>query len=610
MDHGGNPHHEHPATPAPPLTDGAVLEYLRSLRHIVDAQREVMLSYLRDQRSARPLPAGEVRTNGATSLNASSWRPRPEPVRRAFPTPTGRHSQDGAGRIPAPVAPMEDALLTRRFVVEDATLAPALPVASLAGQSVALMSDPWDGLAELQRRLEQAGGQVEVIPTHRGAPRRPLPEPVAERLGRVDVMVHLGAADPDAPVDARDVFAALRPAIAGQATTLVAVAGHGRGAAALGSGVPGLMRAVAREQPDHHVRVVEISRGQSADVLACLLADEVLDPAGPPAIAYRDGVRTTRRVTKGTPVPTEVPALPLNQASVVVVTGGARGISSRIAMGLAEATGCRLELLGRTRVSRHEDPRTAGAADRASLRQLLVGMAELRSPAEIEATCDRLLAAREVRRTMSALAELGSPANYWSVDVRDSHALIRTLDEIRAHHGRIDAVIHGASVIEDDPSGAKSDESFDRVFATKVDSARTLLGHLGTDTRLVVLFGSVSGVFGNWGQVDYSAANDALDDLGNHLDGADGRRVISVDWGPWAGTGPVSSELEQEHIRRGVGLVDPVEGVKALLNEMTTLPGEPAQVVIMRAEPEALDCRPPTAPGTFAASTLESQDLE
>ena len=56
------------------------------------------------------------------------------------------------------------------------------------------------------------------------------------------------------------------------------------------------------------------------------------------------------------------------------------------------------------------------------------------------------------------------------------------------------------------------------------------------------------------------------------------------------------------------------EGVRALLNEMATLPGEPAQVVVMRAEPEALECRLPTAPGTFAVSAdidhLDNHDDE
>jgi hypothetical protein len=38
---------------------------------------------------------------------------------------------------------------------------------------------------------------------------------------------------------------------------------------------------------------------------------------------------------------------------------------------------------------------------------------------------------------------------------------------------------------------------------------------------------------------------------------------------------------------------------------MATLPGEPSQVVVMRAEPEALDGRPPCAPGTWTPTGIE-----
>jgi hypothetical protein len=107
----------------------------------------------------------------------------------------------------------------------------------------------------------------------------------------------------------------------------------------------------------------------------------------------------------------------------------------------------------------------------------------------------------------------------------------------------------------------------------------------------VVLFGSVSGVFGNRGQVDYSAANDALDALAVDADG--GRlagRVLSIDWGPWAGTGMVSGELARAYARRGVGLVEPADGIAALGAELAALRAGgrfPApQVVVARAWPE------------------------
>jgi hypothetical protein len=43
---------------------------------------------------------------------------------------------------------------------------------------------------------------------------------------------------------------------------------------------------------------------------------------------------------------------------------------------------------------------------------------------------------------------------------------------------------------------------------------------------------------------------------------------------------------------------------------MASLPGEPAQVVVMRAEPEALDGRPPIAPGTWTPLGVEIDEPE
>jgi NAD(P)-dependent dehydrogenase (short-subunit alcohol dehydrogenase family) len=374
------------------------------------------------------------------------------------------------------------------------------------------------------------------------------------------------------------------------------------------SGVPGLMRALARELPDRHVRAVELAPDQSPAVIARLLADETLDPAGPVSVAYRDGTRVTRRVAKGAPLDTEAPALPFDAGSVIVLTGGAQGITARAALAIGQATGCRLELLGRSPApGEQEDPRTARAADRPALRRVLAEMGEGRTPAEVEAACDRIMAAREIRATLEALRGIGCPATYHSVDVRDHQALQRVLADVRRRHGRIDAVVHGAGVLDDRLVCDKTDDGFDRVFATKVDAAHSLIAQLQHDVRLLVLFGSVSGVFGNRGQVDYSAANHALDELAGRLDGAEGRRVVSIDWGPWSGTGMVSAELEREYARRGIGLVDPEAGVRALLHEMGTLPGEPAQVVIMRAEPEAFVDRRERQPVTWPAAARRPQ---
>ena len=204
----------------------------------------------------------------------------------------------------------------------------------------------------------------------------------------------------------------------------------------------------------------------------------------------------------------------------MLVTGGARGITAEVAVALARSSGCRLELVGRSALPEgDEEPALAAAADRGELRRALIATG-MREPRAIEAECDRLLAEREVRATMSALAEVGAAVRYHRVDVTDAAALAGVVRSAYEAHGRLDGVVHGAGVLDDHVIADKSPESFARVYATKVEAARILLAALADaadDGRpppaFVAFFGSIAGVCGNRGQVDYAAANDALDAL-------------------------------------------------------------------------------------------------
>src|SRR5258708_18374875 len=164
-------------------------------------------------------------------------------------------------------------------------------------------------------------------------------------------------------------------------------------------------------------------------------------------------------------------------------------------------------------------------------------------------------------------------------------AVGRVIQDIDERWERIDGVIHGAGVLEDKVLADKTPESFTRVFRTKVEGARALVAALEGRRKLgfLVLFGSVSGVFGNPGQVDYAAANDALDTLARTWNGRLAGRVVSVDWGPWAsaGGGMVSPELEREYTRRGISMIAPEDGVAALFGELAWGDHDTCQAVYM-----------------------------
>ncbi|MDQ1287105.1 MAG: hypothetical protein QG622_670, partial [Actinomycetota bacterium] len=242
---------------------------------------------------------------------------------------------------------------------------------------------------------------------------------------------------------------------------------------------------------------------------------------------------------------------------------------------LAGATGCRLELVGRTAPpGTVEDPRTATAVDELSLRKAVIGLG-VHAPRDVEREVRRILAEREIRTTLDDVVRHGASVRYHQADVLDAGALRKVVEQVVTDHGRLDGVVHAAGVIEDRLLAEKDEASFRRVFGTKVDGARALfavLDDLGVRPRFVTLFGSIAGVAGNRGQSDYAAANDALETLGGAWATRSGVRTLTVHWGPWAPSerhrGMVGPGVQQDFARRGIELIDQEEGHLALLREL------------------------------------------
>lgn len=450
-----------------------------------------------------------------------------------------------------------------------------LPVngaASLNGKRVGVVGGG-EVAAMLAHRLGSDGAHVRMV-----APGEELVNGHA-----VDVLVHLGPlnADGDPVGEMRELFARLREAALGGAGTVLVATTPGVG------GPAGMVKTLAAEYPGISGRVVEVDPAAAASELAAALhaelhvADEWIE------IGVRGGTRTAKQ-----PFAAAVPAgggLALDGGSVVLITGGARGITARVAVELARRSKCTIALVGRSpEPAAAEDASFAHALDAPALRRTLIERG-VTSTSQVEAECARILAEREIRATLAAIRDTGAKVSYHAVDVRGPE-LGGLIEELYARHGRIDGVIHGAGVLEDKLIRDKTPESFSRVFATKVAGARTLAERLRRDVRFVVMFASISGAFGNRGQVDYAAANDALDKLALALAGRVDGRVVSIDWGPWAGAGMVSPTLAREYARRGIELIDAERGVEALLAELGSGATD-GQVILTAGAPHALVAR-------------------
>jgi acyl transferase domain-containing protein len=350
------------------------------------------------------------------------------------------------------------------------------------------------------------------------------------------------------------------------------------------AGLPGLVKTAAQEWPGSGLKAIDVERaGRSAVEVAAHVARELL--MGGPELEVgllAEGSRVTLRADV---LPATPGAPAVDSESVIVSTGGARGVTAACLLALARAHRPRIALLGRTPLA-EEPAGLRGLADEASLTRALLehhrAGGRVPSPAELRAQAHTILAQREVVRTMHALEEAGARVVYLATDVQDGVALGAALEEVRRRFGPITGVVHGAGVLADKAIAEKTDAQFERVFATKVAGLRHLLAATAEDPlRLLLLFSSVAARAGNPGQSDYAMANETL----NKVAAAEARRrgpscvVRSLGWGPWDG-GMVGPGLKQLFTSRGVGLIPIEGGAAAFAAEAAAAPEGPAEVVL------------------------------
>ncbi|MFE7753991.1 SDR family NAD(P)-dependent oxidoreductase [Streptomyces sp. NPDC057429] len=423
-------------------------------------------------------------------------------------------------------------------------------------------------------------------------------------------VIHLGGLSANGtPDEAREVHLsalraarALAPRAAGGGGLFVTVqdtggdfglGGHTSGRAWLG-GAAGLARTAAKEWPDTQVRVVDCERGgrddeEVADAIVC----ELLEGGADREVGLRaDGTRALLRMVPGPLTPGG--ARRVGENSVIVATGGARGVTAAALLDLARTHRPRIVLLGRTEAAA-EPAGLALATDERALTRLLAERArdtEGASPARIAEEARGILAAREVRATLAGLEAAGSPARYVRVDVRDADALTAALHEVRAKWGPVTGIVHGAGVLADKRIADKTDEQAELVMATKVDGLRALLTATADDPLdTILLFSSVAAVFGNAGQSDYAMANEILQQVAS---AEQARRpdclVRCVAWGPWQG-GMVTPALAAHFGRSGVPLIPPAQGAAACTAELDGAAGEARVVLTAGDGPAAADER-------------------
>jgi len=339
------------------------------------------------------------------------------------------------------------------------------------------------------------------------------------------------------------------------------------------AGAVGVVKSIFKEHPELFCKAIDFDTESSAKQAAQAIVQELFARESRVEVAYRGGERFALDVV-ASPMPDEKAApLPIDSQSVVLVTGGARGITAEIALEIAQAAKPTLIIVGRTaEPSKQEDAATEGLTSprdlKAKIMEQLKAAGKPVSIAAVESIYQNLLKDREIRDNLAAMVQAGARVEYHALDVRDEARFGQLIDSIYKQHGRVDGVVHGAGVIEDAYLKDKTLDSFKRVVQTKVDSAVTLSKHLNLDTlKFFYLFSSVVGRTGNAGQTDYVAANEIVNKLATALDARAKGRVASLMWGPWNG-GMAQPELESIFARYGWAMIDPQAGRDSFINEL------------------------------------------
>ena len=140
---------------------------------------------------------------------------------------------------------------------------------------------------------------------------------------------------------------------------------------------------------------------------------------------------------------------PLGRGDVVVISGGARGITAEVAVALAEAMQPTIVLLGRSPSPTPEPDWLAALdiADEAAIKRALAARANGQAtPQSISEQFRRIAAGREITHNLGRIEAAGSKVVYRAVDVRDATAVEACLASVRAELGPIRGLVHGAGV--------------------------------------------------------------------------------------------------------------------------------------------------------------------
>jgi 3-oxoacyl-(acyl-carrier-protein) synthase/NAD(P)-dependent dehydrogenase (short-subunit alcohol dehydrogenase family) len=353
--------------------------------------------------------------------------------------------------------------------------------------------------------------------------------------------------------------------------------------------VEGLLKSVRAECPQLNLRLIFTDKVDFSENLRLLNGE--LAEGSTHWISYHlgekrflSGLAEAAEIQKRIPV-----ASPKKR--VILVTGGGRGITAAACQELAKTGQYTFVILGRTDLDSDSPSNIPFGLDKSAWIQAMKKNRPESSLAEILVNYQALQSRMELQKNLEALRARGSEVVYFTCDLADSIQVATVLKQVHERFTDVDHVIHGSGTDHSASLEKKTFSEFQSIFRVKVAGFLNLLKNLDM-SRLQswMSFGSIHGVFGTSGQVDYCAANECLNSLTQFYQA----RYPLLDWCVlnwpiWSGLGMASHnpELINQFRKQGRFLLSSNEGVALFLNEFSSAHAKNTQIVFL----DKLDAR-------------------
>ena len=420
----------------------------------------------------------------------------------------------------------------------------------------------------------------------------------------------------------------LDKAVVAAATSMNGDAGIQSGSAALEcSGIAGLLKGLYMEQGGKDrdgvtVRIVDFPVDETPETVTECLLYELTTDGFDFETAYVEGARRVPRlIGENAPETTGSPLV--EKGSVCVVTGGARGITERVARELGLHYGVKLRLIGSGDLDAVDPALLDLSESELKEQKRAVVKQAIANKKSADKEWNRVRNGIEAVRNIREMKAIGIDVEYYRCDLTDTKSIGAVFSEIVRRDGPIAGIVHGAG-IDGNPATVRSmlDSQFevaDRLIAIKVDAVLEMLRYTDSESlRYFIGFGSISGRFGSASAASYCSGNDMLCKMMGQLrNERSSCRAVGIHWHAWGEIGMMTRPVSYGSVKiLKMQLMPPADGLGFLVREIEA--GLPENEIVVTdsqyytlfySDKMSIDARTPVCPkvpGTKKGTMLRS----